>query len=91
MEELVAALKAKEHFLEEQMSDENILVQYQFLWLLTLVHRFVLSLDRLKLSIAEVSEDSQLRKDLYELISNLTGTLSEQGSSSIKISSSQDG
>jgi hypothetical protein len=85
VEELVMALKNYSSFVQEEMTDDNLLQQYQFLWLLTLAHRFMLSLDKLKLSISEVSEDPDLRKELSNLISNLTASLSEDGVSSVKI------
>ena len=61
------------------MTDDNILQQYQFLWLVELVHRFVLSLDRLNLEITEVVESSETRNELNRLVGQITTGLAENG------------
>jgi hypothetical protein len=77
--ELVKALQPFAHFTETEMTDSNILEQYEFCWILKLTHRFMLSLDRLKLTLTEVSDDMELRNQLLELISKITQKFSVDG------------
>jgi hypothetical protein len=85
IKELVKALERFSTFTEEKMTDENLLQQYEFLWLISLVHRFVISLGRLNLSTADLTDNEGLRKRLNELIPQLTSTLAEHGINNDKL------
>jgi len=39
------------------MNDENILEQYQFMWIIKLAHRFITSLEKLNLTLDEIIND----------------------------------
>ena len=73
------ALEPFAEFTETEMTDNNILEQYEFCWVLKLTHRFMLSLDRLKLTLTEVSDDAELRNQLLDLISKITQKFSIDG------------
>lgn len=79
MAELVKALEPFADFTEIEMTDNNILEQYEFCWILKLTHRFMLSLDRLKLTLTEVADDTELRNKLLDLISKITQKFSIDG------------
>jgi len=67
------------------MNDSNLLEQYQFCWLLRLTNNFMSALDRLKLTLTEVSNDEQLRSSLLEIVNTITLNFSLQSISDIKL------
>ena len=77
--ELTKMLERVSSFTDNDMTGDNVLEQYQFLWLIKLVHRFVRSLERLNLSLSEVEEDSTVRARFGQLVDLTTAKLAEEG------------
>ena len=55
--ELLDSLEYFNQFVDEEMNDENILEQYQFMWIIKLAHRFITSLEKLNLTLDEIIND----------------------------------
>ena len=71
MRELLKSLEIYASFHKMDHSNDNVLEHYQFLWLLKLVNRFVISLDWLKIRLSEIENDDQLRSRFCELVSQI--------------------
>lgn len=67
--ELTNSLENFTDFIGGSMSDDNILEQYQFLWISKLVLKLIQTLDRLKLELNQVVEDGSVSARFVELVS----------------------
>ena len=88
--ELIKTLEKFVTFTEQEMTDENILQQYEFLWIIGLTHRFILALNRLNLEIREVIEEQALRNQLNDLVVKITTGLSEEGLKNVKLNGKEN-
>ena len=77
--ELSTALESFSDFAEGNMTDDNILDQYQFMWIIKLIHRLMQSLEKLNLSLSEVVLDEQACSRFVDLISYVVSKITNPG------------
>ena len=77
--ELNTALESFSEFADGNMTDENILDQYQFMWIVKLIHRLIQSLEKLNLSLNEIVDDESICTRFIELVSYVVSKITNPG------------
>ena len=66
-------------FVGENMTDDNLLEQYQFLWISKIVNRLILCLEKCKLKLNQVVQDNDTSSQLVEMITKLCSKIADPG------------
>jgi hypothetical protein len=77
--ELSTALASFSDFAEGNMTDDNILDQYQFMWIIRVVNKLMQSLEKLNLSLNEVVLDEQVCSRFTDLVSYVVSKITNPG------------
>ena len=77
--ELSTALESFSDFADGNMKDENIIDQYQFMWIVKLIHRLIQSLEKLNLSLNEIVNDESICSRFINLISYVVSKITNPG------------
>ncbi|CAI2369874.1 unnamed protein product [Moneuplotes crassus] len=68
IKELIKAMERFTDFLDQEMNDENILQQYELLWILCAVSKMFISLEKLKIRLEELVKYFEIRDRFIELV-----------------------
>ncbi|CAI2362161.1 unnamed protein product [Moneuplotes crassus] len=89
-EELVKSLQAFVKFCDNEMNDDNILQQYEFLCVLQIVNKFIISLETLKIKPKDLIRNPAVKDALAKIVSQIVHKLAEKGFERVTINSTEN-